>query len=163
MSALNPPTSIAFKRYVELLDALLLERAVHGTLNEDVEERFVVAMNDCRQSMTPEGVTLRRNQLTPPASLLSVLSGAGSTCRVRTRGVRSTPNPRCRPVPRARGRVCCRRLRPPALWRAVASVNGGRMSVGDGILRIAGTVGTYRSSGPRYGLPSGSLPSSLRA
>lgn len=54
MIVLEPPTTIAFKRYVELLDALLLERAVHGALNEDVEERFVVAMNDCRQSMTPE-------------------------------------------------------------------------------------------------------------
>lgn len=54
MSDLNPPTSIAFTRYVELLDALLLERAIHGTLNEDVEERFVVAMNDCRQSMMLE-------------------------------------------------------------------------------------------------------------
>jgi hypothetical protein len=54
MSAVTLPTTIAFKRYVELLDALLLERAVHGTLSEDIEERFVVAMNDCRQSMAPE-------------------------------------------------------------------------------------------------------------
>jgi hypothetical protein len=48
------PTNVAFTRYVELLDALLLERALRGTLTDDVEERFVVAMNDCRQSMTSE-------------------------------------------------------------------------------------------------------------
>ena len=54
MSDIKPPASIAFTRYVELLDALLLERAVHGTLHEDVEERFVIAMNDCRRSMTPD-------------------------------------------------------------------------------------------------------------
>lgn len=53
MTIAKDPSSLAFARYVELLDALLLERAIHGTLSDDVEERFVIAMNDCRQSMTP--------------------------------------------------------------------------------------------------------------
>jgi hypothetical protein len=54
MTLPKPTGSVAFRRYVALLDALLLERALHGALPDDVEERFVVAMNDCRQSMTSD-------------------------------------------------------------------------------------------------------------
>jgi len=41
-------------RYVQLLDTLLLERALQGTLSDDDEEYYVVSMNDCRELMTPE-------------------------------------------------------------------------------------------------------------
>ena len=41
-------------RYLELLDALLWRRAVHGTLDDDEEEYYVEALNDCRQAMSPE-------------------------------------------------------------------------------------------------------------
>lgn len=54
MTSTKRPSGVAFTRYVELLDALLLERALRGTLPDDVEERFVVAMNDCRQAMTSD-------------------------------------------------------------------------------------------------------------
>ncbi len=40
-------------RYVELLDELLWRRAI-GNPDDETEADFAVALNDCRQDMTPE-------------------------------------------------------------------------------------------------------------
>jgi hypothetical protein len=39
--------------YIAVLDELLAARA-RGSLDDDTEERFVVALNDWRSEMTPE-------------------------------------------------------------------------------------------------------------
>ena len=41
------------ERYVRLLDVLLWQRAI-GNIDDDAEEQLTVALNDCRQEMTPE-------------------------------------------------------------------------------------------------------------
>lgn len=46
--------SPALKRYVEFLDELLWLRAVRGQLDDEMEETFAVALNDCRRAMPPE-------------------------------------------------------------------------------------------------------------
>lgn len=47
------PVTTPLERYVRLLDVLLWQRAV-GNIDDDTEEQLAVALNDCRQEMTPE-------------------------------------------------------------------------------------------------------------
>lgn len=47
----------ALIRYASILDELLWRRAMHGTLSEEIEEQFAVALNDCRSEMTAEDET----------------------------------------------------------------------------------------------------------
>jgi NTP pyrophosphatase (non-canonical NTP hydrolase)/DNA-directed RNA polymerase subunit RPC12/RpoP len=44
----------AFRRYLEIVDELVSRRAAQGTLSDDEEERFAVALNDCRADMTEQ-------------------------------------------------------------------------------------------------------------
>jgi hypothetical protein len=44
----------ALARYLELVDELLWKRAVFGVLSDDEEERFAIALNDCRSGMSGE-------------------------------------------------------------------------------------------------------------
>lgn len=49
------PVSAAFQHYVRLLDELLWKHSF-GSLDDEEEERFAVALNDCRREMTPHEV-----------------------------------------------------------------------------------------------------------
>ena len=45
---------MSLARYIEILDELLRQRKIHGSLDDDTEEAFAVALNDCRREMSPE-------------------------------------------------------------------------------------------------------------
>jgi hypothetical protein len=50
---MNGATTDPVVSYLAVLDELLAARA-RGSLDDDIEERFVVALNDWRGEMTPE-------------------------------------------------------------------------------------------------------------